>query len=421
MPLLSEASKDSYSQDLSTIKDSYSQDLSGNMQNSYSQDLSSTMQDLSGNMKDLSGNMQSSAGNMQPSAEKPIVNTIDPIPELPGGTPGGYDGGGINPAAGTGGFNPATGMDPSVSGAPTVQELYPDGGTIGPVVGADAGTVPDPVGAGGANVTETDKSATGFDAAQTSSSNDQLVDAELKRILGEDSPLLAQARADAARYANTRGLQNTSMAAGMATDAMVRAAMPMAQQNAAQAFQREGANTEFRQQAAALQAQMQTALAQQDAKAYNDAAQQLANLNRDAEAQQAELDYRASQEYANAINQRNTQTIDSITRLNQQYLQNMGAADIANIEGTYKQLIQANATAGGIWQNMLSSMAQLMDDPNMTPQQVATGMESMQLMLEASMRMLSNINNMDFGDLALPPADGSGSGGNAGRRGNSDD
>ena len=138
---------------------------------------------------------------------------------------------------------------------PTIEELYPSGGTgtggdgnVGDVVAADPGTVPDPT---GATVTESDQSVSdidtvgadgstdriggildqgaGIDASQTDLTDEQRVDAELARILGEDSPLLAQARAEAARYANSRGLQNSSMAAGMTYDAMIKAAMPMAQ------------------------------------------------------------------------------------------------------------------------------------------------------------------------------------------------
>lgn len=377
---------------------------------------------------------------------EPLVGVSDPNPTpLPGGTPT------VRPPYG----QPPS--PPSAAPGPSVQDLYPGGGTgsggdgnIGDIAGADPGDYVPPA---GADVTETDSSVTnvdttgaadstgrigglldagaaGIDASQTDLTDEQRVDAELTRILGEDSPLLAQARADAARYANTRGLQNTTMAAGMATDAMVRAALPMAQQNAQQGFQREMSNTALEQRASEfsaeqqnqlagleaelgqrlnvfnaeqlnraseIMAQMRTALEQQDASAYNAASTQLASLQRDAQAQQSELDYRASQEEANAINQRNTQVIDSVTRLNQQFLQNMGNADIANIQGTYQQLISTNQAAGSIFNSVLSAMGQLMDNPDMTPQQVATGLSSMQSMLEASLRMLSNINNMDFG------------------------
>ncbi len=347
----------------------------------------------------------------------------------------------------------------------TVQDLYPEGGTgegggIGDVVGAEDTVVADPTGAAvtetDAGVTEFDTAAAdsatdrigglldqgggGIDAATTALTDEQRVDAELARILGEDSLLMQQARADAARQANARGLQNTSMAAGMAQDAMVRAAMPMAQQNAAQAAARELANTENRQeagmftaseqnrlsaieaelgqslnvfnseqlnQAEKIMAQMRTALEQQDAAAYNNAAQQLADLQRDAQAQQSDIDFQMSQAEADAINNRNAQIIDSVTRLNAQFLQNQGGADIATIQGTYQQLIATNQAAASIYNAGLSAMGALMDNPDMTPQQVASGLSAIQNTIEASLRMLSNINDMDFGDLVA----GAGGGG----------
>jgi hypothetical protein len=370
----------------------------------------------------------------------PTVGIDDPnpdvIPDLPegGGDPGfpggiGGEGDPVIDAAGT-----------------TVQDLYPEDPGV---VGADPGDVPDPT---GADVTETDPGVAdvgtteaetstgriedildvgggGIDAEQTGLTTEAQVDAELARILEQGGPLMTRASAEAVMRANARGLQNTSMAVGMAQGAMVDRALPMAQQNAQQALQRELANTENRQEASMftaeqqnrltaleaelgmelnifnadqlneaerLGAQLRTALEQQDAAAYNDAAKQLADLQRDAQAQQAELDYRASQAEADARNALNAQIVDNITRINQQYLQNMGAADVATIQGTYQQLIQMNATAGTIFNGYLSAMGALMDDPDMTPSQVQDGLASMQTMLEASMRMLAGINDMDI-------------------------
>ncbi len=345
---------------------------------------------LQGAMQDISAEYGAAAGGFA-SPTDPLVGVVDPTPTpIPGGTPGSqvpddY----VPPNAGTPPpesppANPPADLGAgSLSDGTTVQDLYPDGGEIGDVVGSEVI---------GAEVTEADPSVTEFDASQTALTSEQQVDAELARILGEDSPLLAQARAAAAQQANARGLQNTSMAVGMSQAEMVKAALPMAQQNAQQGFQREMANTELSQKADELQAQMRTALEQGDQAAYNNAATQL-----------AELDYRSSQANADAINQRNTQTIDSVTRLNQQFLQNMGAADLATIEGTYKQLIASNQAASGIYNSMLTAMADLMNDPKMTPQQVSIGIAAMQRSLEASMRMLGNINDMDFSAVTPTP------------------
>ena len=54
----------------------------------------------------------------------------------------------------------------------------------------------------------------------------------LNKIIGEDSPLMQQAATTGLKFANKRGLLNTSIAAGATQDAMVRGATPLAQQDA---------------------------------------------------------------------------------------------------------------------------------------------------------------------------------------------
>jgi hypothetical protein len=333
----------------------------------------------------------------------------------------------------------------------TVEDLYPeDPGTVDP----EAGTVVDPT---GADVTEADLGegnvgigpgaeadtgilgeGQGVDAATTDLTPEQQVDAELARILGEDSPLLAQARAQAAMQMNARGLQNTSMAAGEAQRAMVEAAMPMAQQNAQQAFEREMANTENIQEAGMftadqmndlraleaqlgtdvsmfnveqlnealrLQAELRSAMEQGNAEAMNDAALQLAELTRDAQEQQADLDYQASAEAAAARNAMNETIMNNIAALNEQYLQNLGQADLAIINKTYELLIAQNTTAAGIYNHMLDAMASIMSDPKISPSEAAIKIATLQRTLEASMRMLQALNSSGVGGGSGTPGD----------------
>ena len=329
----------------------------------------------------------------------------------------------------------------------TVEDLYP----VAPdAVVADPGTVATPTGAnvvtadaaagnvgttgdatlGGANA------AAGADASQTSLTAEQQTDAELARILGQDSPLLAQARAQAAQQANQRGLLNTSMAVGMSQDAMVKAATPLAQQNAQQAFQREMENTENRQEAEMftaqqqnqlnelqaqlgtdismfnveqlnegmrLQAELQTAIEQGNAAAANDAALQLAELARSAQEQQADLDYQSSAEAAAAQNALNDRVMQGVTALNEQYLTNLGAVDLAMINQTYAQLMSVNTTAASVYSAYISAMGNVMADPKMSPAEIANAVKVLQTTLEASMRMINEINGIgEDGAINLP-------------------
>lgn len=319
---------------------------------------------------------------------------------------------------------------------------------------ADPGTVVDPTGAnvtdanlGEGNVGSADgavadtgllSEAEGSAASQTNLTPEQQADAELARIMGQDSPLMAQARANAAQQANARGLMNSSMAAGMTQAEMVKAATPLAQQNAQQAFQREMENTENRQEsemftaeqqnqltalgaqlgtdvsmfnveqlnsAIQLQSELRTAIEQGNAEAANNAAQQLADLTRDAQAQQADLDYQASAEAAAATNALNDRVLQGITELNKQHMANLGAADIANIEGTYKQLIAMNNSASSLYSESLKAMAAVMDDPKMSTHQILAATSRIQVTLEASLRMISEVNGFDAGEYGGNPPD----------------
>lgn len=405
-----------------------------------------------GGMTGMGGGSAGGGGTTVPvDPVDPIVepDPVDPIPpptdtgDVPVPDPVGID----DPNDPTIPFEPPVEGSEPIADDTTVQDLYPEDPGVVQAEGVD---VPDPTGADTALVdpdvgvvdvpAEADTSTErieetldvgggGIDAEQTALTDEQRADMELARILEQDSPLMQRARQEAARTANARGLQNTSMAVGAAQGALVDRALPMALQNAQQALQRELDNTLMRQdaskftaeqqnqlmeieatlgqdlnifnadqlnQAARLTAELQTAIEQGNQQAINEINMQLAQLERDAEAQQADIDFQQNQAVADARNALNAQIMDNITQINKQFLVNMGAADIANINGTYNVLIQTNATAGQIYEGALNAMAAVMDDPDMTPSQVSTALEHIQTQLEASMRMIAEINDFDW-------------------------
>ena len=268
-------------------------------------------------------------------------------------------------------------------------------------------------------------------AEQTALTAEQQVDAELARILGEDSPLLASARQEAMRQMNARGLTNTSMAAGATYKAMVDAALPMAQQNADQAFQRELANTQNRQemstlnaeqiaelrkleaelgqelsifngdqlaQAQRLTAELRSAMESQNMEAYNEASLQLAELQRDAEAQQADLTAAGEEREFLERQAYQEQALEVIGRLNEQFMIGEQQIDLQHVIGTYSQITSINETAATLMDSYLKSIGSIYDDPKMSTSQASEAIRAMVAMLEGSMRMLSEMNGMDFGD-----------------------
>lgn len=358
---------------------------------------------------------------------------------------------------------------------PTVEDLYgPEAPTaVGPaaidVAAPTAATIAvnDPIAArvgvpGTARATTGALSqAAGAVGEQADLTSEQQVDAELARILGQDSPLLARAKQEAMRTANRRGLQNTSIAVGAAQGAMVDRALPMAQQNAAQGFQRTLANAGFRQeanlftaseqnrltaleaelgtqvnvfnadqlnQAESLAAQMRMAQEQQNTEAYNRASLQFTELQRSAEAQRADIAFAGEQQRSAEQQAYNQQIIDRVSQINEQYLRGTQAMDLATIQGTYNQIIATNSTAGSMYQSYFSGIASVMSNPDMTPSQIASSVNVMQRQLEASLRLIEEMNNMDFGGVGTgapgggsrPVTSGGGAGGAGGAGGGID-
>lgn len=74
--------------------------------------------------------------------------------------------------------------------------------------------------------------------------NDSVAD-KVKQLSSQDSPLMQQAKTDGLKVANRRGLLNSSMAAGASQDATLRQVLPIASQDANQAFQKNMQASDF--------------------------------------------------------------------------------------------------------------------------------------------------------------------------------
>jgi hypothetical protein len=85
-----------------------------------------------------------------------------------------------------------------------------------------------------ASLTNVPADAPGITAAQrTVDQTNGTVAGQVNKIISEDSPLLQQARTQTAQTANSRGLINTSMANQAGEQAVLNAALPIAQADAA--------------------------------------------------------------------------------------------------------------------------------------------------------------------------------------------
>lgn len=351
--------------------------------------------------------------------------------------------------------------------APSVQDLYsepveiavadvPEGVTATGAATQDAvAGVADVTGLAEATTGEAvDALAEGYDPERVGVTEEMTVAGQLESITGADSPLMRQARQQGLLESARRGLLNSSIAAGAAQGAVVRQALPIAQQDAATFFQAARDNMAAANRAAefgasaeniaeltnaaeqnritalnmslgtdvsrfnadqlnraeVINAQMQTAVSQGNAAAFNQAQQQLAQLQTEADLTSAEQNFRSSLQAVDATNRMNQQVLQQNSAINQQYLAGTQAMDLATIQGQYQQLISTNETAAQLFNAYFSGISDIMANKDISPERVAQYINVQQQMLEASLRFMSEMNTLDLGDIQLPGAGVSGEG-----------
>lgn len=203
---------------------------------------------------------------------------------------------------------------------------------------------------------------------------DQTVQGQVKNIIADDSLLMQQAKGNAAQEMNARGLLNTSINTGAAQGAVLKAALPIASQDA-QTYAR----------AAEFNAGATNALQGQS----NQLRQQAATTNLQIEADQSKqnLDnlFKASMVNADA------QTKAYLTQAEGDIKQNL-----INIEADYKTLIQTSATAGEIYKMAIASIAPIIADTNMTAASKTAAINGLFGRTEAMMNVIGSINGIDM-------------------------
>jgi len=94
-------------------------------------------------------------------------------------------------------------------------------------------------------VTGLPKTGTAAPWVGTQSQVDDSVASHVAKLVGQNSKLNQIARTEGLKAANSRGLLNSSMAVGAAQDAVIKNALPIAAQDASQAFQKNMASRGF--------------------------------------------------------------------------------------------------------------------------------------------------------------------------------
>jgi hypothetical protein len=268
--------------------------------------------------------------------------------------------------------------------------------------------------------------ADGYDPTKWNVDKDQTVQGQLNNVIAADSPLMQQAKTGALQQMNQRGLINSSMAIGAGQDAVVKNALPIAQQdasmygrsgefNATASNQANQFNTAATNQASAQnQAAINTAEqfnagALTDTAKFNatsalqnsqfNAAQQ--NSVREANAQRQQTANLASADTKNKIviqQLDNTfkaamSSADNQTKIALQEIDAVTRKSLATTESEFKQLMQTSASASDLFQQTIKNINDLVMNPDLDAEAINAGTTTQLNNLKTSMAVLDALNN----------------------------
>ncbi|MDR1613679.1 MAG: hypothetical protein LBT97_12985 [Planctomycetota bacterium] len=183
----------------------------------------------------------------------------------------------------------------------------------------------------------------------------QTVAGQIKGILASNSPLLQQAETAAKQAANARGLANSSMAVTAGQSALYNAALPIAQADA----QTHASNAQYNADAA------------NTATKYN-----------------ADATNTANQYNANATNQMVIQQMQETNKL-----------QLADIEASYKTVMQLNASAGELYQQSVKNITDIIGNKDLDSDAKDAAINQQLNYLKQGMNMFGSINNINISSM----------------------
>lgn len=191
----------------------------------------------------------------------------------------------------------------------------------------------------------------------------QTVQGQLSGILASNSPLLQQAQTKSLQDMNARGLSNSSMAIGAGQNALYSAALPIAQADANINATNAQTNTQIKNNSDATNTNILNSTSQFNAQASNT----------------------ASQNAANASNQILGTQLDQNNKL-----------QLADVEASYKTLMQTNSSAGELYQQAVKNITDITKDTALDSTAKQAAVNQQLSYLKDGLNMFGAINNLDL-------------------------
>jgi hypothetical protein len=253
--------------------------------------------------------------------------------------------------------------------------------------------------------------ASNWDIDTDKTKDSQTVQGQVQGLIAANSPLMQQAEAASKQQMNQRGLLNTSMAVGAGQEAVIKQALPIAQQDAQLFANRAKYGAESGTAAAQYgatatnQANAANQAAANTASQFTAGAANTANLSNAAAQNQAAqftagAANTASQQYTQALNatvnkmldQSMTYALANADAATKIELQNIDAAtrkDLAATEAAYKNQMQASASANDIFGQVSANISNIMMNGDLDTAAKQKAVDAQKSYLQAAMNVLS--------------------------------
>ena len=260
--------------------------------------------------------------------------------------------------------------------------------------------------------------AKGYTATNLNVSPESTVQYQLNQIIGNNSPLNQQAETYANQQSNRRGLLNSSMAVGAAQDAVIRNAMPIAQQDAgvyANAGQfnatAQNAASQFGATAfnAAEQTNAQIGTNVNLANVDNEMKLQLQSLQSNTQLSLADRQAASNQIISKGDNSTKLllQGIDGAAKLSQLQMDQDTKIKIANldagtktslaqVEAGNRQLLQTNINAADMYRQYATALANISSSNQMDAGAKQQAMNNQLAALNAGLQAIGEVSGLDL-------------------------
>ena len=212
---------------------------------------------------------------------------------------------------------------------------------------------------------------------------DKTVNGLLAKYLKTSNPIMQQAEATARQAANSRGLANSSLAVGAAQQAVTNSMLPVAQQDATTYNNAEQFN-----------ANAENSARQFTAGAVNSANQQQAGLVANALTQNASMGNQSAQFNAQQANAQSQFNASQQNELLKTTLDMNNRETLAGIEANYKTLMQANSSAGELYQQAVKNITDIQGNKDMDAGTKASAIQNQLSYLKTGIDMIGKMDNI---------------------------